>query len=405
MNKPKVRFKGFEGEWEEKKLGEVCINFKYGINAAAKAFDGENKYLRITDIDDKSHSFLQNSLTTPDVDLSICDEYIMREGDIAVARTGASVGKSYIYHAKDGKVYFAGFLIRMQLNDCVNKDFVYLNTLTSAFSRYIDLVSQRSGQPGVNAEELKAYKFRLAPSLPEQRRIASYFTHLDTLIEASRQKVEKLKQVKAASLQSLFPTHGERVPKIRFKGCEGEWKVVKLGELYERRNERNDLSYGVDKIISVANMYYRADSVVSSLDYLRSYNIFKVGDIAFEGNKSKNFAHGRFVENSIGDGIVSHVFVVLKRRDNEYDLNFWKYYINNESIMGAILGRCTKSSTMMNDIVVDEFFKESVLVPSLEEQQKIGKYLNTIDTLLTLERARYAKLQQVKRASLTQMFV
>ena len=94
--KPKIRFKGFEGEWKETSLGNISKNVKYGINAAAIPFDGENKYLRITDIDDNTHIFMEDNLKSPGADLSYCDEYIMQDGDIVIARTGASVGKSYV---------------------------------------------------------------------------------------------------------------------------------------------------------------------------------------------------------------------------------------------------------------------------------------------------------------------
>lgn len=201
---PRVRFKEFQGEWKEKALGDVVDDFKYGINAAAVSYDGENKYLRITDIDEESRAFIKDELTSPDVDLSSCNEYIMQEGDIVIARTGASVGKSYIYHPIDGKVYFAGFLIRARVNKKVDREFVYLNTLTDGFKKYIRFVSQRSGQPGVNAEELKSYLMNLPASLPEQRAIASFFTAIDAQITLHRERLEKLKQIKAACLEKMF---------------------------------------------------------------------------------------------------------------------------------------------------------------------------------------------------------
>lgn len=194
-------------------------------------------------------------------------------------------------------------------------------------------------------------------------------------------------------------------PLVRFAGFEGEWERVRLGELFERSSEKNDLTFGTDKIISVANMYFLKNERNVQDDYLRTYNVMRLGDIAFEGNKSKNFAHGRFVENTIGDGIVSHVFVVLKRANGDYDLNFWKYYINDENVMGSILTRSTKSSTMMNDIVVDDFLKESILVPSYEEQKVIGAFLTKLDRKIELETQKLEKLKQIKSASLSKMFV
>lgn len=231
MNKPKIRFKGFEGEWKEKALGDVVDEFKYGINAAAVSYDGENKYLRITDIDEGSRAFIKDVLASPDADLSSCNEYIMQDGDIVIARTGASVGKSYIYHPIDGKVYFAGFLIRARVNKNVDREFVFQNTLTDGFKKYIRFVSQRSGQPGVNAEELKSYLMNLPASLPEQRALASYFTSLDAQIAASTSRLSSLKQIKAASLLNMFPQKGESVPRVRFKGFQGEWVRQRLGDI------------------------------------------------------------------------------------------------------------------------------------------------------------------------------
>ena len=194
-----------------------------------------------------------------------------------------------------------------------------------------------------------------------------------------------------------------RVPRIRFKGFEEDWEQRKLSDLYEKVIEKNDLSFGTDKIISVASMYYKEDTSNSDDDYMRTYNVMRLGDIAFEGNKSKNFAHGRFVENTIGDGIVSHVFDVF-RPISEYDLLFWKYFINYEGVMGRIMIRCTKSSTMMTNLVAKDFLEESIVVPSIVEQKRIGYYLKSIDHLITLHQRKLEKLKIIKKSMLENLF-
>lgn len=194
-----------------------------------------------------------------------------------------------------------------------------------------------------------------------------------------------------------------KVPKIRFPGFTGEWEVKTFGDLYERKIEKNDLSFGTDQIISVANMYYKEEAEIKDPDYLKTYNVFRIGDIAFEGNKSKVFAHGRFVENTIGDGIVSHVFDVFRPIMN-LDLNYWKYYINNEMVMGPILLRCTKSSTMMTNLVSSDFLREKVLVPSETEQKQIGSFVYAIDqSIITCEKE-LNKWKELKKGMLQKMF-
>ena len=113
------------------------------------------------------------------------------------------------------------------------------------------------------------------------------------------------------------------------------------------------------------------------------YYTFSLGDIAFEGHQSKEFRYGRFVENDIGDGIVSHIFAVF-RPIREYDLHFWKYAINNEMLMQRILSRSTKASTMMHDLVTNDFLNETFFVPSLDEQKQIGAFFKQLDNLITL---------------------
>ena len=184
-------------------------------------------------------------------------------------------------------------------------------------------------------------------------------------------------------------------PAIRFKEFTDAWEQRKFSELYEKVSRKNDLTYGKDDIISVANMYFKEDSYITDESYLLTYNIFELGDIAFEGNKSKNYAHGRFVENTIGNGIVSHVFDVFKPIMKPYDLQFWKYAINNEQLMGGILLRSTKASTMMTNLVANDFLQETFLTPTYPEQKKIGAFFQQLDNLITLhQRKPYSHIQR-----------
>ena len=203
-DKPEIRFKGFTDAWEQRKLGEISESFEYGLNAAATEYDGKHKYIRITDIDDSTHLFLQDDLTSPDIDFSTADDYLLQEGDVLFARTGASVGKTYIYRRSDGDLYFAGFLIRAKIKSDYDADFVFQNTLTDSYDSYIRITSQRSGQPGVNAQEYANFALSV-PSLAEQKKIGAYFSHLDTLITLHQRKCDKYKSIKAGLIRKLFP--------------------------------------------------------------------------------------------------------------------------------------------------------------------------------------------------------
>ena len=221
------------------------------------------------------------------------------------------------------------------------------------------------------------------PKYEEQKVIASYFCNLDNLITLHQRKCEQTKKLKKYMLQKMFPRNGAKVPEIRFDGFTYDWEQRKFSELYARSSEKNDGSIGMDKNITVATMQFKNDVKVSTTEYLKTYYTFKLGDIAFEGHQSKEFRYGRFVENDIGNGIVSHIFAVF-RPIQEYDLYFWKYAINNETLMQRILARSTKASTMMHDLVTNDFLNETFLVPSVKEQKQIGAFLNKLDNIITL---------------------
>ena len=176
--KPQYKCINYTPAWEQRKLGDVASSFDYGLNAAATEYDGQNKYLRITDIDDETHEFSKSDLTTPLADLAMSADYLLKEGDLLFARTGASVGKTYLYRQFDGMVYFAGFLIRARIGEGADPEFAYQATLTDAYKKYVAITSQRSGQPGVNAQEYADYQLML-PSKTEQQQIGMTLRSLD----------------------------------------------------------------------------------------------------------------------------------------------------------------------------------------------------------------------------------
>lgn len=199
-----VRFKADDGnefpDWEEKKLGEVCAPLTYGMNAAAVKYDGENKYIRITDIDDESHLYKNDGLVSPDGELD--DKYLVSENDILLARTGASVGKSYLYDKKDGKLYYAGFLIKAHVKS-ENSKFIYYQTLTDRYARWVQVTSMRSGQPGINANEYSEFMVYV-PCLAEQQKIADSLSSLDEVIEKQKATLAAWEELKKGLLQQMF---------------------------------------------------------------------------------------------------------------------------------------------------------------------------------------------------------
>lgn len=247
-------------------------------------------------------------------------------------------------------------------------------------------------------------KYLIPPTLAEQEKIAQFLSEADEMISAQEQKVESLKAHKKGLMQQLFPQPGATTPALRFPGYSGEWEEKTFGELYKKNNIKNDLSFGVDKIISVANMYFKADANIGDKEYLKSYNVFRLGDIAYEGNKSANYAYGRFVENSIGDGIVSHVFDVYSPISKDHCFGYWKYAINYERIMRPVLEKSTIKSTMMTNLIAKDFLKQKTLVPTPAEQQKIAECLEAEDRMISVQEQKVESLKTHKKGLMQQLF-
>ncbi|WP_409241341.1 restriction endonuclease subunit S [Bifidobacterium bifidum] len=198
-------------------------------------------------------------------------------------------------------------------------------------------------------------------------------------------------------------TEQAKVPAIRFAGFTDPWEQRKLGELYEKNDERNTFGLGAERTLSIATMTFNSEGNGADASSLPNYKVIRVGDVAFEGHSNKSFAYGRFVVNAVADGIMSPRFSCLRPK-NSYPVRFWKYYIHSEQVMREILVRATKSGTMMNELVIDDLFKQSIAVPQEAEQQAIGYFFSHLDTLITLHQRKYDKLVVFKKSMLEKMF-
>ena len=209
---PRLRFPEFQnaGEWESAPLGQLLVGTPdYGVNAAAVPFSERlPKYVRITDISEDG-TYLGDKMVS--VDIEPTDGNYLDEGDIALARTGASVGKSYRYRKEDGRLVFAGFLIRIKPMKKMLVSAYLANFLTTdVYWEWVAVTSTRSGQPGINSTEYSSLSIPLPPGdLSEQQRIADCLTSLDALIAAQTQKLAALKTHKKGLMQQLFPSPEE----------------------------------------------------------------------------------------------------------------------------------------------------------------------------------------------------
>ena len=396
---PAIRFAGFTDPWEQRKLGDVASSFDYGLNAAATEYDGQNKYLRITDIDDETHEFSKSDLTTPLADLAMSADYLLKESDLLFARTGASVGKTYLYRQFDGMVYFAGFLIRARIGEGADPEFAYQATLTDAYKKYVAITSQRSGQPGVNAQEYADYQLML-PSKTEQQQIGMTLRSLDDLITLHQRKYDKLVILKKSMLEKMFPKDGESVPEIRFAGFTDPWEQRKLGEfgsvamckrIYkEQTSEQGDVpffkigTFGADPDAFISNELFE--------DYKRTYPYPTPGTLLISAAGSI----GRIVEYQGEKAYFQDSNIVWLEHEHRLNDAFLKplYSKIEWGLEGSTIKRLYNK----------DLLSAEVTIPDGREQKEIGQFFAKLDDLITLHQRKLELLQNIKKSLLDKMF-
>lgn len=392
--KPALRFKGFTDPWEQRKLDEIA-NFSKGVGYSKNDLCEEG-----TPIILYGRLYTKYETSIFDVDTFVKEKagsVYSKGGEVIVPASGETAEDISIASV----VVKPGILLGGDLNIVsptteYDSAFLALTISSGATHKYLSSLAQGKSVVHLHNADIQSVSAKF-PTKREQEKIHLLFGKIDTLITLHQRKYEKLVNIKKSMLDKMFPPNGVSVPEIRFKGFTDPWEQRKLKELYFQLTERNADLLPYQKTLSVATMSFKTDGNGAADTSLANYKRLRTGDIAFEGHTSKEFRYGRFVLNDVGDGIMSPRFSAL-RPLHEMPINFWKYYIHYEPIMRKVLVNSTKAGTMMNELVINEFLQESILVPSVAEQQAIGRFFKQLDTLITLHQREHIKpILEVKR--------
>lgn len=390
---PNIRFRGFEVNWREKKLNTL-VNRKSHITRSNSLCSIEYE-----NISPYNHEILKKFNNKKGI--------YFQKGDILFGKLRPYL-KKYVLAAYEGKAV-GDFWVLAPKKD-INSQFVFYLIQTYKFY----LVSNLSSGTKMPRSDwnLVNNSFFSVCNIKEQQKIGEFFTKLDKLLYLQQQKIDKLELLKKALLQKLFPNHDAKIPELRFKGFEDEWKKEKLSKLGHTFSglsgkTKKDFGHGKAKYITYMNVFKNPLTSKTGLDNIevdsKQHNV-KYGDVLFTMSSETPEEVGMSsVWKYHLENIYLNSFSFGYRLSTKFDLNFLAFMFRSQLVRKEIkilaqgISRYNISKNKMMDIVA--YF------PTDSEQQKIGNLLSKVDQLIELENKKLHNLQQVKKCLLQNMFV
>lgn len=379
-------------EWKVKRLEFLCSNKgDYGINAPAVTYSKDlPTYLRITDIDDDGRFITVNKTS---VNSSNSENFHLQEGDIVFARTGATVGKTYLYNPNDGDLVFAGFLIRFSPDiQKIIPSFLRAYTNTSIYWNWVKIISQRSGQPGINAAEYCSLQIPVPP-LKEQQKIVKILSVWDKAIEKQTQLIEKLELRKKGLIQQLL-TGKKRLP-----GGSGEWKKIAIKDFAIDISLKNTHNENWE-VLSCT----KYDGLVPSLQYfgrqvfskdITQYKIVPQYCFAYATNHIEEGSIG--YQSTYRNALISPMYTVFKTDSNVIDDIFLYKLLKSHRAIYLYNVMMEGSIDIRGGLRWDNFSTIKFLLPDIKEQSAIADILVSCDNEILLAKQKLNKFRQQKK--------
>lgn len=400
MAKPKIRFKGYTDDWEQRKFSDIAT---------------------------RESSVCTSASDIPSVEY---EDVVAEEGRLnkdirskEVAKAGITFDGSQVLYGKlrpylhnwlnpDFKGIAVGdWWVLKPVN--MDKNFLYRLIQTQQFD---NVANQSSGSkmPRADWNLISSSEFMLPPSKEEQSKIGGYFDELDHLITLHQRKCEETKKLKKYMLQKMFPQNGQTVPEIRFAGFTDAWEQRKLEDLVDRVTRKNqDLVSELPLTISAQyglidqNEFF--DKRVASKD-VSGYYLIENGEFAYNKSTSTDAPWGAVKRlDRYENGVLSTLYIVFGiKKNNPVDSDFLvSYYSTNLWHKGIheIAAEGARNHGLLNIAPADFFETELTIPQDIEEQKKIGKYFEELERLITLHQHKCEQLQSMKKFMLQNMFV
>ena len=391
MAKPEIRLKGFKGEWQETLLKDIC-----DINPSSNIPD----VFEYVDLESVVGTSIVSHRTERRKSAPSRAQRLAKSGDIFYQTVRPYQKNNCIYYEQGTSYVFSTGYAQLRSQICPEYLFNILQTDT--FVNEVLLNCTGTSYPAINPTSLSNLRICYSENCDEQKSIANYFKYLDSMILATTKKIASLKQMKSASLVSMFPQKGETKPRVRFKGFKGEWVNSPLGDIFTERVESN--VHGEMLSVTMSNGVIKASEngrFDNSNSDKSKYKVVKVNDIAYNSMRMWQGASGC----SQYEGIVSPAYTVVVPCDG-IDSKFFSYMFKTLPMITLFRLHSQGLTSDTWNLKYPAFSKISVLYPKdISEQQQIASFFHSLDKQISLHNKRLEKLKQIKTACLDKMFV
>lgn len=400
MENPKIRFKGFTKDWEQRKLGDIYGSIGNAFVGTATPYYAEHGHFYLESNNVKDGQINHNA------EIFINDEFYEKQkdkwlhtGDMVMVQSGHVGHAAVIPEELDNTAAHALIMFRNPKEE-IEPYFLNYEYQTDKAKKQIENITTGNTIKHILASDMQEFVVDI-PKYEEQKVIASYFCNLDNLITLHQRKCEQTKNLKKYMLQKMFPQNGAKVPEIRFNGFTHDWEQRKLGEVFKEYSEKNHTELPALTIIQGGGTVKREDSdrnLMYDESNLSNYKMVRKDDFIVH---LRSFEGG--LEKSALDGIVSPAYHTF--HSDVADSRFYYPYFRSHEFIKHKLVPHVYGIRDGRSIDIDGMKIIEIPYTSMEEQRQIGDYLESLDHLITLHQRQCDELKKMKKYMLQNMFI
>ena len=412
MGKPKIRFKGYTEDWEQRKVLDLLIQpITDGPHETPKLVEKGVPFISVDAIVDNKIDFnRKRGNISEEYDELCCKKYKPQFHDVYLVKSGSTVGKVAIVETTD-RFNIWSPLAAMRCGEKTYPYFLYDLLQTKDLQAQVADKASNGTQPNLSMRELEKFPVSVPSNLEEQKKIGDYFRSLDNLITLHQRKYDETKKLKKCMLQKMFPKEGEKVPEIRFPGFTGDWKQRKFGDMVII--ERGGSPRPIDKFITedenglswvkIGDAPEQGNYIIRTKEKIKPEGLSKTrevhpGDLILSNSMSFGRPYIMAIDGCIHDG-----WLLIRDHEKKFDLKYLCCMLGTDMMLFQYKQMAAGST--VNNLNKELVGNTVVKYPSPAEQSKIGVYFSTLDGIITLHKKKCDELRNIKKFMLQNMFI